>query len=1313
MSLQSDLSALLGPNKSIGQEFRRVSKRAISLGVELNSPVDLVPPGKYPLLQNVRSYQGGRIEARQGLVRVAQAPIADTNVHSIARMNDYVFQNYVRFLGAGTNLYSGVTSFAQIDTGYSGDPLSIVPYRPDQSPRVWAYIANANKMRKVDTDNTVYNVGVAPPIDIPSAELAPPNYLPANVFDLGAGNWGATGATIPVLGNRLTGVTIGTILYINGVSGWALIAPSGGFSDAISTGMRLIINGGAGNQESATVEDTKKVFVPNASPALTVTGIIYDNPIAATGLATITLSQQLNGIERNSLIQIESEWVRVISVTPAPTGVYNASFRVSTTVSHGVGSGITLPPQGNIYIYLANTHVAGEPLTATMQTSTIAGGSTGATGSFYTNAAAPFPYNFGSIGGVPIQPDDFIHVGVYIDHPEWLVEGKLVLDIDPNTTVTHTALDGNQNAYWKSFRPNDLQPIILSSETTDSARTAAIQLQVQNESDVAFATNLDGGIAPELQSGSSQQVLGQQVWTDFIWKVSDLFRVGSNQFVDLSTLRAIQFRITVAAGQTINVSVHNLWVGGGFGPDNFPNHSPFIYRVRYRSSATGAKSLPGPAMRTGIDSRRQAITVTCAQSLDPQVDKIDIERLGGTNPDWHYIATIANSSTPTYIDAQASGAIITNPPLDIDVSQPFAISDLPKTSTVTVSGTAVFRTAGSVFNTAWEKGTEVIVNGISTTLYASPSSTALLHVADTIPSGTGLILEINEPILAGQPLPVMWGPFYECLFGVGNPLDAGSVYFTNPTNPDGASVKNRIEVTSPSEKMQNGCLYDGRSYAFSDQRLFQVTPSSSATVKFDFTEIPNGKGLFAKWAFSVGKKIHFLSSDGIYETTGGEPICISDDIRPLFPQGDSPGFAVNSINPVDMTKIDNLRLAEHQGYVYFDYIDTSGFFKTLVYVEDDKAWYPDTYFSGDILKGVLSHYSETGEFKGVEYRTLLVGGNNNLLFTPGGTFDDNEEILCTAATPAENLDDPRAKKQFGDLAFDLDPDNTDITVTPRISNLSTALPSVVYNYPGRGISAPLDLSSGAGVFARNIGVIFNWSTRTGNPKIYGYDISYLLRPEDTAMRATDWSDDGYPGDKFFQGFLLTCDTKGLDKVIKIQGDQGDVETFTINHNGIETKPYVFTPPKIFSLVRIISTDTVLWDYYKTKWVWEPSPNLVTLYQTQGTTHDIPGYQFLKDGYIAHMSTADVILTINVDGTDFAYRIPSSGGVYVKNYLVFAINPSTGQALKGKLFAYGVSSIAPFRLFEKDCEVRVHSWIGGDYVVKQPFGDIHRLAGARI
>jgi hypothetical protein len=247
------------------------------------------------------------------------------------------------------------------------------------------------------------------------------------------------------------------------------------------------------------------------------------------------------------------------------------------------------------------------------------------------------------------------------------------------------------------------------------------------------------------------------------------------------------------------------------------------------------------------------------------------------------------------------------------------------------------------------------------------------------------------------------------------------------------------------------------------------------------------------------------------------------------------------------------------------------------------------------------------------------------------------------------------------------------------------------------------------VFLGDIGAC---SERFG-PKLYYWEPSYLIRPEDTFLRATDWDNCDYQGMKFIQGLIIEADTEGQTRQVLVQGDQSDVETLTINHNGQLEKPYSLNQPVQKHLMRLLPTDlTSHWRLFNVRWVYEPAPEFAREWKTQGTDHDIPGYQFLKDGYIAHNSTADITLNILVDDQLFTYTIPNSGGVYVKTYILFSILNS-GRALKGSLFTYELTSANPFQLFQKDSEVRVHAWAGGGYEVKLPFGDISRKAGARI
>ncbi len=287
----------------------------------------------------------------------------------------------------------------------------------------------------------------------------------------------------------------------------------------------------------------------------------------------------------------------------------------------------------------------------------------------------------------------------------------------------------------------------------------------------------------------------------------------------------------------------------------------------------------------------------------------------------------------------------------------------------------------------------------------------------------------------------------------------------------------------------------------------------------------------------------------------------------------------------------------------------------------------------------------------------------------------------------------------------LDPATGLVSGTPSTSGVF-AYTATVTDF--LGTTTPVDCSFSVPTLAGSCAERFG-------PKLYFWEPSFLERPEDTFLRATDWDSCDYPGLKFIQGMILEADTEGQNRTVMVQADQLDVETVAINHNGQRMEAYALTTPVEAHMVRLLPEDPDFWRLFNVRWIYEPAPEYVYEWKTQGTDHDLPGYQFIKSAFIAHRSTVDIQFTVNVDGTDFVYTIPNSGGVYKKTYILFAIAGS-GKCLKGKLFTYELRSsdvTVPFQLFVKDSEVKVHSWAGGSYLVKLPFGDTHRAVGARL
>src|SRR6185312_14447119 len=319
-------------------------------------------------------------------------------------------------------------------------------------------------------------------------------------------------------------------------------------------------------------------------------------------------------------------------------------------------------------------------------------------------------------------------------------------------------------------------------------------------------------------STSQQTTTGNLAWTEFLFKVSDLQRVGSDTTRTLANVKAIRLEMTVLAAT--NVQMNSWWAGGTYGPDVLDSTYgvqgfPIVVRYRYRNSKTGAISVQSPALRSGVLPRRQSLLLSGTNTPDPQVDFIDWEAFGGSNNSWHYVGSTPNQAGAVLTHNLTNAAVLANDPLSTVCFQPFPVSDTPKSGTCNTFGTGVLWISGDQFNTRWAAGTSILINGIAHELSAPPTSSTVLDLVESTGLGATVTFEIPEPILAGQPLPYVWGPDQQGrYFGAGDALNPGRVYVTNADadgGVEGASDQTVLEVSSPSEPVLGGVILESGS----------------------------------------------------------------------------------------------------------------------------------------------------------------------------------------------------------------------------------------------------------------------------------------------------------------------------------------------------------------------------------------------------------------------------------------------------------------------------------------------------------------------
>lgn len=1120
----------------------------------------------------------------------------------------------------------------------------------------------------------------------------------------------------------IANTTVEAIIYDAGSSGLCTIQPVGSL--------------GTGQLDAPPIEAyRRRAFNQQGTAYAVPRGESGGIPLHPDPTAPVRRIRQMD-FPVDCLITLGGEVVRILSVAIGTDGVQSFRCRTSGTVSEG--DAITGLPA--IRIWLPTTHTAGERITRPGIENTLTypapledrqAAMTGGIKGVFAMTLAQFE------NGEAVLPEDELHVAVKVTRMTEVQTVRVYIDIDATTN------DFLQNYYWHEWRASD---IIASIQSTNAAQVTPLitsratvvtnaQLEVPPSGSGAARRRAPGTTTEERRDSttanaqrqrqppattatSTQLGLGNNQWVDLRVKIGTLIRVGTDPTRTLADAKAFEILLSCQGPQEnvtpepIDVQYSDLQIYGGSGPDVGEVGDPYVYCYRYRSSLTGGVSNPSPAFRGGVIPRRQPVALVATPSSDPQVDKVDWFRLGGALTAWTYVGTGTNSTDP-YTDTFLDSALDGGETLDFTNFQPWPLQDKARTGTCRVAGTAVEWSSGDAFDERWAPGSLIIVNGRTTTLYASPSSDSLLHLVDNVGSGTGVEFSLTGPTILSQPLANAWGDLQGFYCACGDQINPGTLYWSKGNNPEAANDGNSLIVTTPSQPLMGGGVFNTFGFVFSSDDLYTLILQPGQQTPIRALKTPCGRGTWTPWSFCIGTEgIFFLSGDGIYLTGGGSPaVCLTNDLRSIFPHDGVPGQSTNGIPVPDMSQTTRLRLSYIGTRLYFDFLDTDGAARTLYFEVDANRWFLDT----SDLTGLTVRLEEPGA--GVYNQ--IVGGAN------GAVYQYDEAAMSDAGTPIayavtttwSDGGRPRMVKQFGDVGLDFDAaGSAGLIVTPVTDDGQTTLtPQTKGNGDSGRQSYILDIEAGDGVLTRNFGLTLTGTMADGlltRPSLYWWEPSFLFKADDTARRATDWGNEGYVGAKFVQGVIIRANTYGVDKRVEVQKDGGETAiTLTINHDGEEQIAYplasVGWDPFVTELIRLVGGDDVDWQLLDVKFIYEPAPELATQWETQFTSHDLPGYLSVHDMVIGYEATQPITLTLTYDDRFLVETLPATGGVYRRLYLLICPN-------KAKAVKYQWKTSAPARIYKNDCAVRVQGWgLPGGYMVKSPFGGPSRVDGAAI
>lgn len=851
-------------------------------GLDLTHPVNRIPAGRVAMAENVRAYGQGQFELRNALsgpIVVDSSPIVlDSSVQSLARMNDTTPAGpeigYVLISeDAAGKLYADDTAVA---SGFSGDPVSITPFRPNTSVQPWAYIADDSQdvvletkyalndssatfacfgQTKMRSDGLIYKTGIKEPPLAPTvssqntsvtttgslAATAIPwtNYAGQNPnYDYGEANGPPNpGSPDPVDGtppfivdcanaSTITIVALSGVATINGNPSATPTTLGPSTSASTNPGHYIQVAGTGMTPATATV----------------VTGAFTDGAgnVVAAGVAPLYVPSVVDvgdAFSTATTIQVPysaQEFQIGINSTGDTYNANSGSFQISVEVTTdaeppytGILGQLTLsywgdsPTSGGVASYLWKN--PGDPGGGIPRSVSNAVG---------TDTGNSFIFDATFTDGIPSTPGtgtDSVPMQWYALSPESAVIGSAPVFPTPLTETYPTqTVYANFNfcLYGKIYIPAAGQYTFV----------------LTNHDDIIWGIQ-DAALISATPSGSGEgggvglSSSGQTITVAQGYPLLPRQNYSSGEGGDYAQTTVV---VAFAAAGVYGIEVdYDYWFHSGrillLEGSPTPGADPTIippltqavkesvsYAAKYRSSLTGAQSNPSPTT-TPTTTPVLASSVSVPYSPDPQVDKVDYYRQDAALLNYTYVATGPNTNPPTAItDALTDAEVAANEEMNYDDYEPVPSIDLPQSGTVNVSGGVISWVSGNKFNVRWLPGTTMLIGyptQLPYTFISRPTSPTSVTIPG-VPDGTDLVYNIAEPVLANQPLPYWFGPTdnINYVFAVGDPLRPGTLYWSKGSNLDSWPDTNQFDITDPSEALVNGAMSGGRAALFSIKR---------------------------------------------------------------------------------------------------------------------------------------------------------------------------------------------------------------------------------------------------------------------------------------------------------------------------------------------------------------------------------------------------------------------------------------------------------------------------------------------------------------
>lgn len=236
------------------------------------------------------------------------------------------------------------------------------------------------------------------------------------------------------------------------------------------------------------------------------------------------------------------------------------------------------------------------------------------------------------------------------------------------------------------------------------------------------------------------------------------------------------------------------------------------------------------------------------------------------------------------------------------------------------------------------------------------------------------------------------------------------------------------------------------------------------------------------------------------------------------------------------------------------------------------------------------------------------------------------------------------------------------------------------------------------------GHVFHFEAIDANPGLL-YSHRWHLDPEPTEQ--ANWTQNfsilGSRADKWLKAVVFECDTFGLTKNVTVEADGVVVETLAVSANGRKVVQLALANQHLGRVWRMFPVDGHPGRLYSAQPIFDEEPFCLNRWETQETNHNLHGWFYPLYAHVVLKSTQEVTLTITMHANQTGrqvtevYTIPATGNVKQRRFVTF-------RAGKGVLIKYLLTSSAPFFLYRDEMTATIQPWSAADPVELRPFGN---------